>query len=41
MCAIVNVSKKDISKIIREFDKFKKLPYEKKGPKHEPTDSYF
>ena len=39
--AIGNVSKKDISKIIREFDKFEKLPYEKKRPKHEPTDSYF
>ena len=39
--AIGNVSKKDLSKIIREFEKFKKLPYEKKRPKHEPTDSYF
>ena len=38
--AIGNVSKKDLSKIIREFEKFKKLPYEKKRPKHEPTDSY-
>ena len=37
--AIVNVSKKDISNIIREFDKFEILPYEKKMPKHEPTDS--
>ena len=36
-----NVSKKDISKIIGEFEKFEKLPYEKKRPKHEPTDSYF
>ena len=39
--AIGNVSEKDISKIIREFEKFEKLPYEKKRPKHEPTESYF
>ena len=39
--AIGNVSKKDISKIIWEFEKFEKLPYEKKRPKHEPNDSYF
>ena len=31
--AIRNVSEKDISKIIREFEKFEKLPYEKKRPK--------
>ena len=39
--AIGNVSKKDISNIIREFEK---LPYEsddKKSPKHEPTDNLF
>ena len=39
-----NVIKKDLSKIIREFDKFdkfEKLPYEKKKNKHEPTDNYF
>ena len=35
--AIGNVSEKDISKIIRKFEKFEKLPYEKKRPKHEPT----
>ena len=40
-CANVNFSKKDLSKIIREFENFEKLPYEKKRPKHEPTDSYF
>ena len=28
-------------KIIKEFDKIGKLPYEKKRPKHEPTDSYY
>ena len=39
--AIVNVSKKYLSKIDKEFDKFEKSPYEKKRPKHEPTDSYF
>ena len=39
--AIGNFSKKDILKIIREFEKFEKLPYEKKRPKHEPTESYF
>ena len=39
--AIINVSEKDISKIIKEFEKNDKLPYEKKRPKHDPTDSYF
>ena len=39
--AIRNVSEKDLSKIIKEFEKIGKLPYEKKRPKHEPTDSYF
>ena len=39
--AIVNVSEKDISKIIRGLQKFEKLSYEKKRPKHEPTDCYF
>ena len=39
--AIGNVSNKDFYKIIKEFDKIEKLPYEKKRPKHEPTDSYF
>ena len=34
-----NFSEKDISNIIKEFEKIKKLPYEKKRPKHEPTDS--
>ena len=36
-----NVSKKDILKIIKEFEKIEKLPYEKKRPIHEPTDRYF
>ena len=39
--AILNVSKKDLSKFIREFETFEKLPNEKKRPKHKTTDSYF
>ena len=39
--AIGNVSKKDLSKIIREFEKLPYESYERKRPKHEPTDSYF
>ena len=39
--AIGNVSKKEISNIIREFEKFEKLPYEKKRPKYDPNDIYF
>ena len=38
---IVNVSKKELSNIIREFEKLPYESYEKKRPKHEPTDSYF
>ena len=39
--AIGNFSEKDISKIIKYFEKIGKIPYEKKRPKHEPTTSYF
>ena len=39
--AIRNVREKDLSKIIKEFEKIEKLPYEKKWLKHELTDSYF
>ena len=39
--AIGNVSEKDLSKIIKEFEKIGKLPYEKNMPKHEPTPRYF
>ena len=39
--AIGHVSEKDLSKIIKEFEKIGKLPYDKKRPKHEPTPSYF
>ena len=38
--AIRNVSKMDLSKIIREFEIFEKLPSEKKKAIHDPTDSY-
>ena len=38
---IVNVSKKDLSKIIRDLEKLFYKSYEKKRAKHEPTDSYF
>ena len=37
--AIGNVSKKDLSRIIREFEKLPYDIYEKKRPKHDPTDS--
>ena len=39
--AIVNFIKKDISKIIREFDKLPYKIYERRRPKHKTTDSYF
>ena len=39
--AIENVSKKDLSKIIREFEKLPYKSYERKRPKHDPTDSCF
>ena len=39
--ALGNVSEKDLSRIIKDFEKIEKLPYEKKIPKHEPTYSYF
>ena len=39
--AIRNVSKKDLSKLIKDFEKLPFESYEKKSPKHEPTDSYF
>ena len=37
--AIGNGSETDFSKIIKEFEKIEKPPYEKKRPKHEPPDS--
>ena len=39
--AIGNVSMKDFSNIIKEFEKFFKLPYVKRIPKHEPTLRYY
>ena len=39
--AIGNVSEKDLSKIIKEFEKIGKVPYVKRISKHEPTPSYF
>ena len=38
---IVNVSEKDLSEIIKVFEKIGKLPYEIRIPKHDPTTSYF
>ena len=35
------MSNKDLSKIIKEFEKIGKVPYVKRIPKHEPTLSYF
>ena len=32
---------KDLSKIIREFENLLYKSYERRRPKHEPTDSYF
>ena len=39
--AIGNVIKKDISKIIRDFEKLLYDSYEKKRSTHEPTESKF
>ena len=39
--AIGNVSMKDLSNKIKEFEKIVKVPYLKSIPKHEPTSSYF
>ena len=39
--AIGNVSMKDLSNKIKEFENFVKLPHLEKTPKHEPTLSYF
>ena len=39
--AIGLVGEKDLSKIIKEFEKIGKLTYEKKRHKHEPTPRYF
>ena len=38
---IRNISEKDLSNIIKEFEKIVKVPYVKRIPKHEPTSSYY
>ena len=37
--AIGKISKKDLSKINKDFEKVKKLAYERKRLKHDPTDN--
>ena len=37
----VNVSKKDLSKVIRDFERLPYQSYEKNRPKNDPTYSYF
>ena len=37
---IRNVSKKNLSKIVRYFDKLPYKSYERRRPNHEPADSY-
>ena len=39
--AIGNFSMKDLSKIIREFEKLSYKSYERRRPKHDPTGSNF
>ena len=39
--AIGTASEKDISKFLKKFEKIEKLLYDKKRPKHEPTESDF
>ena len=39
--AIGNVSMKKLSKNIREFEKLPYKRYEKRSPKHDPTNSFF
>ena len=41
MYSIGNVSKKDLSNIIGEFEKLPYESYENNRPKHETTESYF
>ena len=39
--SIGNVSEKELSKIIKEFEKIGKVPYVKMIPNNEPTSSYY
>ena len=41
MYAIVNVSKRGISNIVRDFEKLPYEIYERKRPKHDLNGSYF
>ena len=41
MYAITNVSTKDITKIIKEFENLPYKGYVRKRPKHEPTNKFF
>ena len=38
MYAIINISKKELSKVIRQFERLPYEIYDKKRPKHEPTE---
>ena len=40
-CAIRNFSMKDLLNIIKDFEKFVKVPYVKSIPKHDPTSGYY
>ena len=40
-CDIVNISKKDLSKIIQEIENLPYETYEKEKPKNEPTEVNF
>ena len=39
--AIGNVSMKDLSNIVKKFEKIGKVPYVKRIPKHEPNSSHY
>ena len=39
--SIRDISRKDLSKVIREFEKLPYKSHERRRPKYEPTDSYF
>ena len=39
--SIGNISKKDLSKVIREFEKLTYKSYERRKTKHQHNDSYF
>ena len=39
--SIGNVSEKDLHRMIKDFEKIEKLPYDKNRTKNEPTERYF